>query len=244
MILTEGLEVMRVYWVRGGSPRSAIRRYEVKDPPNSGWAFVLVMRGDKRTTLLCPYTLENYQVSNKSGEMHSMVEHPQSPDASRVIALLRKSWAECQGFGWQKDYDLVVKVFRMLGAEVPEQIMRGGEEDTRKRGGKEVGAALAKPVKAESKRGKFLKWFMEGGNSRSVREAMAEFGMSRSNALSYLFMLRKDHGIGYDLQGDTAILTFPEGCTDPFATQEELDSKSEPEEVPLDEDDDDDSWLD
>lgn len=249
MNLVDGLEIFRVYWLKGNQPRSVLHRYEVKDPPLSGWSFVLLLRGEKRSTLLCPYTFENYQVSNKSGEMHSMTDHAQAPGVTRVVEMLRKTWAECQGFGWQKDYDLVVKVFRMLGAEVPEQIMRGGEEDTRKRGGKEVKTALARPVKASSKRGKFLKWFMDGGNSRSVREAMAEFGMTRSNALSYLYMLQKDHGIGYELQGDTASLTFPEGCTDPFASQEELDKKApepEPEaedDAPLD-DEDDDSWLD
>lgn len=228
--LAEGLEVMRIYWTRG-PVKGGIYRNEVKDPPNAGWSSVLVLRGDKRITLLCPYSLESYQVSSKSAEVHSMSDSPQLPDAAKVVEILRRNWAMCQGFGWVRDYDVAARVFKLLGAEVPEQIMRGGEEDTRRRGGKVVGTALTKPVKKDSKRGKFLEWFMAGKNARSVREAMIEFDMSRSNALSYLFMLRKDHGIGYDLQGDIAALTFPEGCTDPFVTQEELNARDDTDDT-------------
>ncbi len=66
--------------------------------------------------------------------------------------------------------------------------------------------------------------------TRSVREAMAEFSMTRSNALSYLYMLQKDHGIGYDLVGDTATVKLPEGCTNPF-------------DVPWGEDEEEEDWL-
>ena len=111
-----------------------------------------------------------------------------------------------------------------------------------------------KPVKRSGKRGKFLQWFLEGEGSRSVREAMAEFGMSRSNALSYLYMLQKDHGIGYELVGDIATIKLP-ACESPFddghvvegaasapeAEPEDDDSWLEGEETSADEDD---SWLD
>jgi len=85
--------------------------------------------------------------------------------------------------------------------------------------------------KVSSKRGKFLKWFLDNDNSRSIREVMAEFTMTRSNALSYLYMLQKDHGIGYVLVGDIATVELPGNCTDPFDETPKVVA-------------DDDSWLD
>ena len=73
-------------------------------------------------------------------------------------------------------------------------------------------------MKRSSKRGKILEFFMP--NARSIREAMAEFGHTRSNVLSHLFMLQKDHGVGYTLVGDAATVALPPGCTDPFEPEE------------------------
>ncbi len=223
MMIVDGLELYRIYWVRGNSPKGSAHRFEVKDTPCSGWQNVLLMRGEKRSTLFCPYSMTAFQVTNRSGEMHSLTP-TQPTTVAKLGELLLRNWNMSQRFGWQRDYDVAVLIFKLMGLPVPEQIMRGGEEDTRKRGGKEVRKALTKPVKADGKRGIFLKWFMDGNNSRSIREAMAEFSMTRSNALSYLYMIQKDHGIGYSLQGDNATLTFPEGCTNPFLTQAELDA--------------------
>ena len=61
--------------------------------------------------------------------------------------------------------------------------------------------------------------------------------MTRSNALSYLYMLQKDHGIGYELVGDIASINLPNGCTNPFKGEQ----TPEPPHI---EGDDDDSWLD
>ncbi len=233
MKVAEGLEWSRIYWVRGAVPKYVLVRNSVKDPPCSGWQHAFVLMGEKRSTIFCPYSFNAYSVSNDSLEIQSMRE-PSRFNLEFVGNMMKDKWAQFQGWGWQRDYDTCTLVLRKLELPIPAQIMTGGEEDTRKKGGKEVGSSLLKPVTASSKRGKFLQWFLDGEGSRSVREAMAEFSMTRSNALSYLYMLQKDHGIGYELVGDIATITLPGGCTDPFNEQQVEDEG----------DDDDDSWLD
>ena len=101
--------------------------------------------------------------------------------------------------------------YKFIVHESDEGIIRiAYEEDANKeRGGKPVADNLLKPVKRDGKRGKVLEWFMDTGEARSVREAMAEFEASRSSVLSYLHNLNKDHGIGYVLVGDTALVSMP-----------------------------------
>lgn len=213
---TAELEWLRIYYVKGTAPKGSRHRYEVADPPCSGWQFAVVIPAGKRSTIFCPYTLESYSVRSDCAELATARRDLGPLPEAFVVRTIKEKWAEMQARGWMKDYDTAALVLRRLGAEVPAQVLKGGEEDTRRKGGKEVAVTLEKPVKRASKRGRFLEWFLAGGGSRPVREAMAEFGMTRSNALSYLFMLQKDHGIGYALTGDTAVLTLPEGCTNPF----------------------------
>jgi len=232
MQVAEDVELLAIYWITGTAPKRDTYRNDIKDPPCLGWQHAFVMRGEKRSTIFCPYTFTSYTVTNTGAEMMGSKPAVEYPEA-RYKSLFERKWEQYQRFGFQRDYDTCALVMRKLGFEVPAQIMTGGEEDTRKKGGKEVGASLKKPVKATSKRGIFLKWFLDGECTRSVREAMAEFSMTRSNALSYLFMIQKDHGIGYVLVGDIATVTLPPGCTDPFNTEQKPVAKVE----------DDDDWL-
>lgn len=211
------LDYVRLYWMRGTAPKGVRTDYDVKDPPCLGFARALVLRGEKRSVIFCPFSFTSYQVRNHCAELE--LSEPVSLDTDWMLSHMREKWDKFQTIGMNLDYDTAALIFKRLGATVPEQLLRGGEEDTRQRGGKTVAVLLAKPVKRNGKRGQFLQWFMDGGGTRSVREAMAQFSMTRSNALSYLFMLNKDHGIGYELIGDNAVLHFPEGCTDPFATE-------------------------
>lgn len=245
MQVAEGLEWKEVYWVRGHLPKYYPTKNAVTDPPCSGWQHAFILTGEKRSTIFCPYSFGAYTVSNNCMEIVEATD----PDEFRqefMVQHMERKWAEYQGYGYQRDYDTCALVLRRLGAPVPAQIMTGGGEDDRKRGGKEVGSRLLKPVKETSKRGKFLTWFLDEDGTRSVREAMAEFAMTRSNALSYLYMLQKDHGIGYNLVGDMATIVLPEGCTDPFNEEqpEELAPAQREELVTATEDEDDDSWLD
>lgn len=237
MLVADNLEWKKVYWVRGDVPKSMRTEgfYVVKDPPCSGWQHAFLIPGAKKTTIFCPFSMMAYHVKNEAREVTGAVEPSDIFSRSKILAIMNRTWEQFQTMGQSRDYEVAVKVFQMLGAPVPAEVTRTGEEDTKVRGGKETMSKLLKPVKRSSKRGKFLEWFLLGENhSRSIREAMAEFEMTRSNVLSYLFIIQKDHGVGYNLVGDVASLTLPEGCTDPFDV---------PAETVKAEKADDDDWL-
>lgn len=236
MQVADGLEWRFIYFVRGAVPKQYALRNAISDPPYSGWGHALVLTGEKRSTIFCPFTLTAFQVANKCLEIAGSEDPVEPFRMDWFTDLVKTKWAQFQAWGFQRDYDTCALIMKRLGLEVPADVMTGGGEDTRKKGGKETGTKLLKPVKADSKRGIFLKWFLDGDCTRSVREAMAEFSMTRSNALSYLYMIQKDHGIGYTLVADMATVMLPDGCTDPF---NEKQPAAEPTKVV----EDDDSWL-
>ena len=217
--IVEGLGWARIYWVRGPIPAGRGRdRNEVKDPPNAGWSGAFVIdKGRKTVTLFSPYGFDAYNVSRASLEYKSIKADPYNPEFFEQ--MLPSRWAEISDRGWMKDFDTAAVVMRLLGLDVPMNTpsAKDGEED-KPRGGKEVGGQLLKPVKKSSRRGQVLEFFLGGEASRrSVREAMAEMEVSRKNLLSQLFLLQKDHGIGYTVTGDAVEVQLPEGCDDPFA---------------------------
>lgn len=236
--IAEGLFFGKIYWVIGDMPSTSRQRNEVKSPPNAGWSHaMLIDKGGKLVTLFCPYTLESYQVSRNSMEIMSMsmdiryVPNPKNPmnnvedgwqewtvdRQDRLLKIVVSAWEMAGRLSLpNKDYDTAAVVISMMGGNVPLRVIPEGAEPDKPRGGKEADVlGLLKPVKKESKRGLILQFFLP--QPRSIREAMAEFGYSRSNVLSHLFILQKDHGIGYTLTGDAAAITLPAGCTDPFA---------------------------
>ncbi len=238
MDIGHGLEYLHIYWVRGTSPKHWRCDNAVTDPPCSGWQLAIVQRGEKRSTIYCPYSLTAHTVRNDCCELEQAQEPPGTTwDQDRTVDRIHRNWKAFQGWGYQRDYDAIAGLLRRLGAPVPAQILTGGGEDTRKKGGKPPAGELLKPVKRLGKRGAFLKWFLDGDGSRSVRETMAELSMSRSNVLSYLFMLRQDHGLGYALVGDMVTVYLPEGIVDPFVPG---DQQPKPRTAKAD----DDSWLD
>lgn len=237
MNVADGLSWRHIYWVngptkggtgmgfpaRGDTFKLESRRavFAVQDPPVNGWSSAFVIEGDKRSVIFCPFSLTSYQVPNTCAELLSAKE-PKEWRKDFMVGVVTKAWAEAQKFGFSKDFDTAAMVLKRLGAEVPHRVVTADGEDTRSRGGKEVEAEMKKPVKRKGKRGDFLTWWMAGdAMARPVREAMAHFGMTRSNVLSYLFILQKDHGIGYALQGDLATIQLPVGVTDPFETEKE-----------------------
>lgn len=217
MIIVEGLEWRHIYWTKGVLSRKHSRHInEVIDPPNSGWGLAFVLPGKKRSTIFSPYSFQAWTVQNDCAELALSTEPPEEFRPAFIREMVERKWHAFQSWGMQLDYDTCALVMRRLGWEVPAQVLMGGEEDTRKKGGKTVSSELIKPVKRDGKRGRFLQFFLDNDGSRSVREVMAELSMTRSNALSYLYMLQKDHGIGYELVGDMATVSLPEGCTDPY----------------------------
>lgn len=236
--LAEGLYFASVQWLYGQSPGGTRYRHEVRDPPTNGWGTVLLLdreadeRGKavKMVTLFTMSWFDSFQVSRASLEYQGLV-HPAAfnlrrgigPSASELEDRYRASfkeslplkWAEIMKYGWtQKDFDTAAIILRKLDLPVP-LIERAEGEADRVSGGKEVSeAGLTKPVKRDSRKGQVLAFFWP--ETKSIRECMAEMGISRSNVLSQLYLLQKDHGIGYELKNDAAIITMPAGVTSPW----------------------------
>lgn len=219
--LKPGLGWGKVYWVVGGQGaggNASRHRLEVKDPPNAGWGQAFVIdRGGKTVTLFSPFTFDAFQVSRSSAEFQSMTATPFN--AERIAALLPRNWEANVGFGFMKDFDTAAVVMRELGLEVPlTSTSTGSAEEQKPRGGKDVEVKLKKPVPRDGRRAQVLAFFLAGeGGRRSIREAMAEIDVTRKNLLSQLYLLQKDHGIGYTIMGDAVEVALPEGCEDPYA---------------------------
>ena len=58
---------------------------------------------------------------------------------------------------------------------------------------------------------------MEKGGFCTLAQITEHFDIARSNALSYLYNLHKDHGLGYAVDGDNVVLWLSPGCASPFS---------------------------
>ncbi len=198
-----------VYWMVGPTKY----RNEVKDPPCAGQAHVFVLpQGENKVRLFCPYTFYGHTVTSSSSEYLSLLPSTGFFDPHWAAKAMKANWEAFERYGFQRDYDTAARVFRELGLEVPlkqvvEKELPPGVEQKRK--GKEAAASLIKPVPKDGRRGQVLAWFMESLEPRSIREAMAEFNTTRSNILTVLYQLNKDHGFGYVLVGDAAEIELP-----------------------------------
>lgn len=202
----------RIYFVRGGAPNYWKHKYEITDPPTSGHGHAVIIPGDKRSTIFCPFTLQAYQVSNRCGELASSTEVEYEPE--RLAGFIVRAWEEAIKLGFQRDFGVAALVLTELGQPVPKFLpppVDPDRQDERKsRGGKPVNEEALRPCKPGSKRGEVAAFFMQE-EPQSLHEAMARLGLSRSGVLSHLFTLNKDHGVGYDLVNDCARLVVPEG---------------------------------
>lgn len=215
-LLTDDIGWGRIYFARGDKAPGA-RVNEVTDPPYPGYGHVLIMDHEKSCTIFCPFTFTTYNVSHRSMEYASLRQALQTPSPGRIAEHLKNKWEGWQDLGTRVDFGTAAVALRKLGFEAPAITLQTDPmEPPAQRRGKALEDELKKPVKRNSKRGKLLAWFMsDGGGPKAIQACMAEFGITRSNALSYLFMLNKDHGIGYVLGGNTATVMIP-GDVDPF----------------------------
>lgn len=200
---------IKTYYVRGGAPKFWKHRYEISDPPTSGFSHAVVIDGIKRSTILCPYTLETYQVSNNCGELAESVDV--SISFRRLGEIITNTWEQCVKLGFQRQYQIAALVLAAIGQPVPKILpppVAAGEHGSR--GGKDFDPKALKPVNPESKRGKVAAFFNQP-EPQSIHEAMARLELTRSGVLSHLFCLNRDHGIGYELGNDCASLVVPEG---------------------------------
>lgn len=210
-MLPNNIVFARVYFVRGGAPNFWKRRFEITDPPTSGYAHVVVIKGEKRSTILCPHSLEAFQVSNQCGELQTAERFDTEP--SKIAHYIEKAWELAVKLGFQKDYGVAAMVLTEMGFPVPKFIPpppdpSKGEDG--KRGGKPIVEEALRPCRPASKRGEVAAFFMQD-EPQSLHEAMARLGLTRSGVLSHLFTLNRDHGVGYELVSDCARLLVPEG---------------------------------
>ena len=238
--IADGLYWARIYWMDGEPPKGSPHRSEAKDPPHLGWGHCYVVdTGGKLVTLFCPFTLSAYQVSRHSFEYDSLKPAKAPYRGPRMAQLLRDKWEQAARHAWQRDFASCAVVLRMLGLEVPMNLVPEGFE-VKTTGGKDAddSLGLTKPVKRNGRRGQVLSFFLAGeGGARSIHEATAEFGISRSNLLSQCYLLQKDHGIGYTVAGDVVTVRLPTGCADPFGeepAEAQPPAAAEPEVDPLD----------
>jgi hypothetical protein len=225
-------QLVRTYFVNGQQPGHWRHRFAVNTPPTAGYGHVVLLRGEKRSTLLCPYSLQSYQVPNSCGEVG--LAKPVEVTNERLAALVTQGWTDAAQLGLQRDFAVAAMVLTQLGAEVPttieaspssfSRVQESGEPKVQ--GGKPVVTENLRPVKPGSKRGEVAKFFM-ADKPQSLHEAMARLGLTRSGVLSHLFCLSRDHGIGYSLAGDCATLIIPEGF-DLFAYVEPEKKKEKP----------------
>jgi hypothetical protein len=212
------LQYVSVYYVRGGTGPKHWRRYALSDPPTAGNSRAIVIPGEKRSTIFCPFTLQAYQVPNGCGELATAKELPFL--GNHLAEIIQRKWADFDRMGAQKDYDVAALVLTRLGAEVP-KIIRPVVERVDGEGrsqGKGYDEERLRPIRRTSKRGEVASFFLSD-EPQSIREAMAKLELTRSGVLSHLFCIHRDHGIGYHLANDCAILLAPEGY-DIFAVPE------------------------
>lgn len=144
--------------------------------------------------------------------------------AERIMAVLgikvprtEAEWLKLAPSAWKNAEDPIDYAINPDGAGGPR--FSAVRPKVKASGGKapEATGGLKKPVKREGRKGEILSAILGGQGSVAALEQ--QFGISRSNLLSQLFLLRKDHNIGYTASGDAVAVQLPEGCSDPFAEE-------------------------
>lgn len=244
----DGIGYARIYWVYGGNTVRPSEVSD--PPCSGWSSVFVIEEPDGRVRLFCPYSMQSWLVSKNSYEWMSVsgsIETFEWRMKPFFLDYFPRQWAACRRRGWNHcDYATAERVMWAMGIDPPPEdqwallapnstpsaqrlagTLEGASSPApavKAQGGKPpapVGASPAKPVKRAGRKGEVLKHFLDApGHSVSVNEAMAKFGVSRSNLLSQLFLLRKDHGIGYTVKGDVAAVQLPEGVTDPFEKEE------------------------
>ena len=236
--VADGLGFSSIYWVRGSTkPGMDGKRNEVEDPPTSGWSttYVLYEPDASSVTLFNPYSFKTHVVSTRSAEYDSLKPTPHDhvdwaaklPDDAPMMAssvhwqraTMKANWKSHARGSEPRDFDMAAKVLKMLGG--PDMTAKAAARrpvgSSSPAGGKEVAASLTKKVKRKGRKGEVLAFFVEAeGNRGNLNALTAKVGIDRKNALSQLYLLKKDHGIGYAISGDEVQVTLPEGDDDPF----------------------------
>lgn len=215
------VELKKIYYLRGTQPKHWTNRYRIKDPPTAGYQRALLHYVKGRCVVLCPYTLESWNVPDDAGEL-SQAESLEV-DAAFWTKWLQDRWRELYARDAQRDYHVVAMFLDLLGAKAPNlrdvkkqrsqfsarPRRKADGEGKQKSKGKETITAKLRAIKPTGRRADVARFFLE---EASVPAAMAKLGMTRSGVLSHLYCINRDHGLGYELlDGDAARLVVPKG---------------------------------
>lgn len=219
----EELRLVSIYYMNGPVPKGRFENppYVVRDPPVGGRTSAFIIPGDKRSTIFDPVMLWSESVPNTCAELKFAKPIELTPD--KIVQMARittDQWALWAKFGNQVDYDMASVVLKKLGAPIPKDTIRvqidPATGEAKSRGGKHADLGALRPIRRDSKRGLIAQFFINE-TPQSIREAMAQFGMTRSGVLSHLFCINRDNGLAYRLLADCAIIDVPDGF-DPFGT--------------------------
>lgn len=229
--VADGIVWGSIYWCYGEPPRELRLAHGVVDPPCSGWstAFMLEASPEAKTvTLFHPGTMRSWSVPRDCYEMRSFQGRFEGFPLDRFKDNLPRLYAEYRRRGdASAAFEVCARVIEAIGAKVPTEAEMGDLKPL-ERGPVAVSHAPVapkaekvdkpfKPVKKDGRRGEVLQFFLDRKMHGSIDEAMKQFKITRSNLLSQLFLLRKEHGIGYAVSGDQASIQLPVGVSDPFA---------------------------
>ena len=200
------MKYARIYFVKGVAPRdknltSKWLQFAIKDPPVAGNTMCFILGGTgKKLTIFHPTSLQAYRVSPECTEIKAAEEKPLTRP-QLMVDVITKNWAMYKELDMQRSYDVAAQVLIQLGAPVPEYVEpsddRRGKMPDFKTAGKEMDMTRFKTVKRKGRKGAVAEFF--GTDGKPILEAMAILDMTRSAVLSQLYMLWKDHGIGYQL---------------------------------------------
>ncbi len=222
------MRYVQTYFVRGAVLDSYKVRlpYALKDPPVAGTSTAFILGEGKRLTLFHPFTLQAYSVTDTAMEV--TLAKDLTYDPKRLADMITVKWKDYKFMQMQRDYGVAAAVLIELGAEVPEDtpiMQKDDKKKPKKGGGKPFEADRFKPLKVIGKRADVATFFLKPA---SILAAMAKLSMTRSGTLSHLFCIWRDHGIGYEVQGDTAKLlcgdltnVFADGITVKVVDEEE-----------------------
>jgi hypothetical protein len=227
--LAEGVQKSRIYWIYG-DPRFPSQRSDVDDPPCAGWSTVLVLSSHGATMeLFCPFSFRSYTIGKDSYEATSMsgaawdgmCAFGSFRDSGQMYFqdLLPRKWIEHSRCETPKvNWDVAKRVMNLLNIRIPSATQIAEVKINRRKPKADAEPATDdgfKLVKRSGRKGEILQAYLDGVTS--IDALVKQFEITRSNLLSQLFLLRKDHGIGYTISGDNIVLDIPRA--DPFGSE-------------------------
>ena len=180
--LTPGTYLRHIYYY-------STEKLQIETPCN-GWQHGIVWF-TKLGHIFCPYTGIHYNVPIK----HFFISESKEPKATpeRMLAYLKQKWNT-------KLNEVPHHIARIISSEFIEPLIATSVS---------VLPSDIKPIKRNSKRGRFFQSVLDGNVHIPSLAKMLD--MSRNNVLSYFYQMQKVNGIDYYLNKelDTVTLIMP-----------------------------------